>query len=137
MSKLLALDIGGKRVGYAITDADHTVAFPRGMMLACPQETFFAELRKVILEESVEKIIIGLPLGQDNEVGDSAMKIRKIGEKIAKEFRVPVEYVDETNSTNEALSKIPFRKDRRKKGVPDAIAAQIIMERYLQQKPCT
>lgn len=131
MGKILGLDIGQKRVGYAVSDAEGKVAFPRESILAKPLEKFLQTLGKIVSEEKIEKIVLGLPLDEENHETEQTRAIKKLGEKLGREFDIPVAYVDEFASTKEALSKIPLRKHRREKGRDDAIAAQIILERYL------
>lgn len=131
MSKILALDYGEKRIGYAVSDVTRTIAFPREALAAKPEEKFFAKLKEIVRVEGISKIIIGVPLDEDNEDTVTSRRAKKFGEAIARHLMLPIEFIDEFNSTKEALSKIPFRKDRRKKGVADAIAAQIILQRYL------
>lgn len=129
--KVLALDFGTKRIGYAVSDVSQTMAFPRETLAAKPLPQFLETLRKIIQEERIVKIVIGLPLDSEQEEGEAAAAARKFGEMLARECMIPVAWVDESGSTDEALRKIPFRRDRRKKGFRDAIAAQIILERYL------
>lgn len=134
MGKLLALDIGAKRIGFAVSDVDHTVAFPRETLDATPKEKLLDNLRRVVKEEGIEKIIIGLPLDKENEEGKSAKHIRKVGEEIATKLGLPVDYIDESGSTDEAMTKIPFRRDRGKTGTRDAISAYIILTRFLEKR---
>lgn len=133
MGKLLALDLGSKRVGYAVSDVDQTMAFPRESIPAVPTDAFFRAVQSITETEQIEKLIIGLPLDEENEEGEAAQKIRAIGTQLAEFVKRPVEFVDESGSTNEAMRRIPLRKHRREKGFRDAIAAQIILERYLGQ----
>lgn len=132
MGKILALDIGQKRVGYAVSDAEGKVAFPRETLRAKPAEKFLKALGEIVREEKIEKIVLGLPLDEENDETAETRAIKKLGEKLGREFGIPIAYVDEFASTKEALSKIPFRKHRREKGRDDAIAAQIILKRYLE-----
>ncbi len=134
MGKILALDIGEKRVGYAVSDETQTVAFPRGTLQRKADSELIAQIKKIAKEDAAEKIVIGVPLSEDNLETPASKSIREFGEKLAREISLPVDYIDETFSTAEALGKIPFRKDRRKKGFDDAIAAQVILERYLERK---
>lgn len=128
MRRLLGLDFGSKRVGYAITDEEQKIAFPRGILEWKSEGQFLLQLQIIIDKEHIGGVVIGLPLGEENEETKTTAWIRKIGKKIG----VPVFYVDEFLSTDEALAKIPFRRDRhKKKGVADAVSAQIILERYL------
>lgn len=128
MPRLLGLDFGSKRVGYAVTDEEQSIAFPRGILEWKSENDFLEKLRKIIDEEHIGGVVIGLPLGEENEETETSTRLRKLGEKIG----VPVFYVDEFLSTDEALAKIPFRRDRQKKrGIVDAVSAQLILERYL------
>lgn len=131
MGKILALDIGEKRIGYAVSDESQKMAFPRGFFAIRPFEKTFERLRGIAREEGISQIVIGVPLGEDNEDTKSSIKIRRFGGKLARELMLPICYVDEFGSTDEALAKIPFRKDRRERGGDDSIAAQIILQRYL------
>lgn len=132
MPKILALDFGAKRIGYAISDESQTVAFPRETLTAAPKQKLFEKLQKIINEEGIRKIVLGLPLNTENEPNSMAQKIIKFGQELSQNFTLPVEFIDETGSSNEALAKIPFRKKRREKGFKDAISAQIILQRYLE-----
>ncbi len=131
MAKILALDFGTKRIGCAVSDESATVAFPRGVFANTPGEEIFEKIRVMVREERITKIVIGVPLDQDNEETESSKLARRFGSTLARSVMLPITYVDETSSTDEALAKIPFRKDRRAKGQRDAIAAQIILQRYL------
>lgn len=132
MGKILALDVGDKRIGYAVSDAGHTVAFPRETLQARPVEKFLKRLGEIVRFEKIEKIVLGLPFDEDNRETVETRAIKKLGEKLERKFGIPIAYIDEFASTKEALSKIPFRKHRREKGRDDAIAAQIILQRYLK-----
>ena len=132
MGKLLGLDFGLKRVGYAVSDESHTIVFPRGILQKNPKERFFKEIAKIIKDEGIEKIIIGIPLDEDNNETHISASARKLGEELRSAFGLAIAYTDEFNTTSEAIAKIPFKKDRAaKKGWRDAVAAQLILERYL------
>lgn len=131
MGKILALDVGKKRIGYAISDAGQKISFPRGFLVRKKDSQLIEQIKKIIKEENAEKIVMGLPLNKDNLETAACQTIRKFGEKLSREVMLSVDYIDETFSTAEALGKIPFRKDRKSKGADDAIAAQVILERYL------
>ena len=128
----MALDIGTKRIGYAVSDESQTMAFPRGFFVRTNFKQLEKKLRVLAAEEQILKIIIGIPLDEDNKDTDFGLLIRSLGQKIARNLLISVQFVDEYGTTREALSKIPFRKDRYKKGEDDAVAAYLILMRYLQ-----
>lgn len=132
MEKILALDFGTKRIGYAVGDDETKISFPRGIF--SNNKTVFSEIEKFVKAENIKKIVMGLPLDEENEENAQALKVKKFGEMLERQLELQVEYVDEFETSNEAMAKIPFRKDRHKStGMKDAIAAQIILERYFDQ----
>ena len=129
----MALDIGKSRTGYAVSNEDQTVAFPRGFFVSASNEKLIECIVALAKGEKFTKIVIGLPLGEDNEETPASRRIKKIAAMLSEKTAIPVDFVDEFGSTNEALSKIPFRKDRlKKKGYADAVSAQIILQRYIE-----
>lgn len=131
MGKILALDIGTKRVGVAVSDAEGTVAFPREAFEWNNKAVFLKRVQTMVQEEKICAIVLGLPLDEDNEATEWSEKIQALGMKLSGVTELPVHFVDEFQTSREAQAKIPFRKDRRKKGSDDSLAAQIILERYL------
>lgn len=130
MAKILALDVGQRRIGYAVGELEHRIAFPRETLAKNPHAKLFVKLREILKEEQIGKIIIGLPLNEDNKDTEEAFKIKQFGNLLAREFLLPIEYIDEFGSSHEAMGKIPFRRDRAVKGNCDPLAAQIILQRY-------
>lgn len=128
--KCIALDVGEKRVGVAVGDSAAGVAFPRGILERYPTRQFLERLRKLVSCEEAMLIVVGIPLGEDNEETPRAKEIRRLGYEIASHTGLKVDYIDEFGSTREALSKLPTRAARRKKENHDTLAAQIILQRY-------
>jgi len=131
MGKILALDYGTKRIGYAVSDDAHTMAFPRGVLATNPRAKLLVTLRSIARDDGITLIVLGMPLNEENAEGESGAKVKRFGELLARTLMLPIHYVDEFGSTNEALTKIPFKRDREAKGIRDAIAAQIILQRYI------
>lgn len=117
---ILALDIGKKRVGVAISHG--IVAEPIKVL---DYKNYFSSLEKLIKEQSVDLVVIGLPFSASGGETNQSFFNRSEGEKIAKEFDVNVEYVDESYSS--------VAVDTGKKIIDDE-AAKIILEQYLNEK---
>nr|MBI2639243.1 Holliday junction resolvase RuvX [Candidatus Peregrinibacteria bacterium] len=132
MAKILALDIGTKRVGVAVSDADQTMAFPRETFAFGNKSAFLKRVKALVDEEKIGMIVLGLPLDENNEATEWSEKIQTLGMKLSGITELPVHFVDEFLTSREARAKIPLRRDRRKKGSDDSLAAQIILERYLK-----
>jgi putative Holliday junction resolvase len=117
---ILALDIGKKRVGVAISHG--IVAEPIKVL---DYKNYFSSLEKLIKEQSVDLVVIGLPFSASGGETNQSFFNRSEGEKIAKKFAVNVEYVDESYSS--------VAVDTNKKIIDDE-AAKIILEQYLNEK---
>ena len=130
--KILALDIGTKRVGVAVSDAEGSVAFPREALVWKNKAAFLKRVQAIVQEEKIGMIVLGLPLDENNEATEWSEKIQALGMKLSGLTELPVHFIDEFQTSREARTKIPFRRDRRKKGDDDSLAAQIILERYLE-----
>lgn len=135
--RILGLDYGSKTVGVAITD-------PMGITVQ-PLKTIFrdretklrktlAEIEKIVEDNDVEKIILGLPLNMDDSEGDRAMATRAFAEKLALRVAVPIEFADERLTTIEAAEILDESGVKRcdQKQYIDQVAAQIILEQYLR-----
>ena len=134
MAKIIALDIGGKRTGIAETDPLQLIASPRETVLTDNLEAY---LKDWFLQEEVEAIVIGEPLGLDGGDSDNSQRVRDWHQKLAKLFpNMKLILQDERFSSKMALqAQIDSgmkKKKRREKGSLDPISAAIILNDYLQ-----
>jgi len=128
---LLALDLGKKRVGVAISHGILAEAF---LTLDFDEENkpnFFSRLEKIIEEQKVDKVILGIPLGRDMQKTDQTHWTEGMMQEIRKELSIPVESVDEAYSTVAAEEKV--NKVDGKVGI-DAKAAKVILEQFLNEE---
>ncbi|PIQ70399.1 Holliday junction resolvase RuvX [Candidatus Shapirobacteria bacterium CG03_land_8_20_14_0_80_40_19] len=116
--KILGIDYGRKKIGLAIGDTTIKLAEPLPAGRRIPE---------IIRDNGIKKIVIGIPSGRMDE------EIKKFGDRIGKETKLPVDYFDETLTTQDAqkilIASGGKRKKRRQK--EDAIAAAIMLESYL------
>lgn len=134
MSRILAIDYGGKRTGLAVTDPLQIIA--TGLETIESTE-LIPWLKKYLSMEEVELIIIGLPKNWDETDTHGTPLVKAAIKKIQKEFpTTPLKTVDERYSSKMAkdamLEMGMKKKDRRVKGNVDVIAATIILQEYLQ-----
>ena len=116
---LLGIDFGTKRVGTAISHG--FMAESHKTLDYSKKEIFYQELKKIIEEQKIEKIIIGLPFHDGRETSQTKWTREQV-ELLKKEISIPVEFVDEAYSSVEADK---FVSDR------DSESARIILEQYL------
>ncbi|MBX2921155.1 MAG: Holliday junction resolvase RuvX [Chitinophagaceae bacterium] len=133
MPRLLAIDYGLKRTGIAVTDPLQIIA--TGLTtVESPKLIDF--LKNYCKQEEVEKIIIGEPKNLDDSDTHATEPVRKVVEKIKKEFpAVPVVMVDERYTSSLAKRAMidmgMKKKQRRDKAVVDEIAATIMLQEYM------
>jgi len=136
--RVLALDPGEKRVGYAFSDPTRTLATPGG---AFPNEGYDASVRRVqavVAGQGVTLVLVGLPLKPDGSEREGSTKARRLARKLADALKLPVELVDETCTSVEADDLLgQARPTKRRKpatsGERDAAAAAVILRGWLER----
>lgn len=131
--RILALDWGGSRIGVAISDEEGKIAFPLEKYLK-PSEVIM-ELKKMTTELSVEKILIGLPVSLAGNSTESTGQAQRFIEKVRTEVGLPVEEIDERLSSVAASKTLSSQgvKQKDQRGMTDNVAAQIMLQQYLDQ----
>lgn len=131
----MALDIGEKRVGIAISDMREKIASPVSVENASDVISMTPKFRYLLERWEVEKLIVGLPKTLSGEEGDQAIRIREIAERIALKYQLELEYVDERLSSKEAKNYMREcgMSERDMRGKIDMIAAQIFLQTYLDK----
>ena len=134
MARILAIDYGGKRTGLAVTDPLQIIA--TGLATIDSKE-LIPYLKKYFAAETVELVIIGLPVNWDESDTHGTPLVKAAIKKIEKEFPVmPLKTVDErytSKMAKDAMLQMGMKKkDRQVKGNVDIIAATIILQEFLQ-----
>ncbi len=133
MGKLLGLDHGDKRFGIALSDAGKFIATPRRVVEGV--DALWDAIGSLVEEEDIEAIVLGLPLNMDGSEGPRARKVIEFSRELEKRTGLHVYFWDERLSSFEAenaLSEAGVHGRRRKSKV-DMVAAQIILQGYLNQ----
>lgn len=124
--KILGIDYGRAKIGLAVGETETQMAEPVAVVLRVNSKN---QIAKAIRENNIKKIIVGLPGG----VLDA--EIKKFGKQLQEEMCLPVDYFDETLSTQDA-QKLLLRSRRKRKfrqKMEDAFAAAIMLEFYLRR----
>ena len=128
----MALDIGTKRVGIALSDYLHVIAKGHSYINRIPEENAIESIKKIAKENNVKKIVIGVPYNMDGTQGSQAEDCINFSNNF-KEFEIIQEderLTSDTAEENLRERKIDFRKD---KGLVDIESACIILEQYLSR----
>ena len=130
MYKVMALDVGTKRIGIALSDYLLMIANGHSYIDRQPEEKAIKEIEKIAKENNVKKIVVGIPFNMDGTAGAQAQDCKNFSLKIT---GFEVIYEDERLTSDAAeenlrAKNIDFRKD---KGLVDIESACIILEQYL------
>ena len=133
MYKIMALDVGTKRIGIALSDYMLMLANGHSYIPREPETEAISKILQIAKDNHVEKIVVGLPLNMDNSEGFQAQNCREFASNF-KDFEVIFEderLTSEMAEENLRNKKIDYRKD---KGLVDIESACIILEQYLERK---
>lgn len=135
--RVLGLDLGEKRIGLAVSDAEARIAFPAGVLLRKSERQDFAALRKLVEEREIGRAVVGLPLHMSGRAGPQAEAARAFAAALAERTGIPVDTLDErwTSVAAERSLRETGRRtiERRGKGVVDEVAATLLLSTYLER----
>lgn len=131
--KIMGVDYGDARTGIAISDLLCTIVGSTCVVPSRNTEKAIADIVKLVQENAVGEIVVGLPRNMDGTEGARAELCREFADKLAQATGLPVKMWDERRTTVEAhniLSQHNYHGKKRKNTV-DAVAASLILEGYL------
>ena len=132
--RILGIDHGTKRIGLAIADEDGTLAVPFGVLEHTGMPMVLAEVRRLIAQEEISRIVIGIPLSLDgDQQSDQEVLVRAFIDALRGAIDVPIETIDERFTTTEA-AMIAGAVPRKQRVQKDEAAAAIILQAYLDQR---
>jgi putative holliday junction resolvase len=134
--RVIAIDLGTRRIGVAATDALGIAAMPHSTIARHGGQRDLDAIAAVVRELDAERVVLGLPLSPEGEVGRAAKSAQTFAERLRAALSVPVELIDESYSTveaNEVLLAADLSRARRKQ-VVDRVAAAVILRRWLDAK---
>jgi putative holliday junction resolvase len=134
LGRILALDVGEKRTGLAVTDPLKLIANNLGTVKSDKVIEFIKEYLK---KEEIELFVVGLPKQLNNEYSQSINYIDFFLQKMNKQFpQIPVTFIDERFTSKLAFKTMIdagiSKKARRNKELVDSISATIILQSYLE-----
>ncbi len=133
MGRWLAVDLGTKRVGLAISDPLKMFASPLKTIAFAGRKALVRELLQIVREQEVERVIVGLPLREDGTEGEGCLRARRLARSL-QAAGVETRLWDEryTSAQAEELLREGGLDRRKAGGRIDRIAASILLEDYLR-----
>jgi putative Holliday junction resolvase len=140
----LALDVGERRVGVAVSDPTGLIASPLAVIRRASKAQDFGQIVKLVRQQGAEGLVIGHPLNDDGSAGSQARRIERYAAALLAALHtegldLPMVLWDERMSTWQAQEAMiaAGRKARDRRGWVDAVAAAVILQEYLEErKPC-
>ena len=134
--RVLALDIGERRVGVAVSDPAARVASPVTVLPAAEVLRHAVTFRRVLEDWEPELLVCGLPRTLAGEEGPQAARIRAQAEGIAVSCGLPLEFADERLSSAEAkrILKEQGLSERAMRGKVDSVAASLFLQSWLDAR---
>jgi putative Holliday junction resolvase len=138
--KLLALDVGDRRVGVAVSDGTGLVASPLTVIHRTSKVEDFTKIARLVQEQNIEGLVVGHPLNHDGGVGPQAQRVERYTAALADYLlergqELPIHLWDEYMSTQRAQEAMiaAGRKVRARRERVDAVAAAVILQDYLDE----
>lgn len=133
MSAVLALDVGTKRIGVAVSDPSRTFALPIGMIERTNLNADLSRILTYLDEYQASAIVVGDPITLAGTRGVAAEKMDLFVEHLRKRVLVPIVRIDERMTTAQVTKSLIAADVSRKKRrtVVDKLAATLILETYL------
>ena len=137
--RLLALDLGDRRIGLAVGDSSLGTAFPAGRLQRTKLRADLQLVREAARQREAEGFVVGVPYLPSGEVGHQARMakgfIQALQQALKKDVALPVYEVDEafTSLEAEALLREAGLEPSRNKGAIDEAAAVLILLRFWEK----
>jgi len=139
--RTLAIDLGSRRVGLALSDAGGKFATPYDVLEVSSPEDAMRQVIEVVAKEGVERLVVGIPLNMDGTIGAAARSAADWARALSAKADKPLVLVDERLSTFDAEQQLINRKRggekitrAAKKQKLDALAAASFLQEFLDGK---
>ncbi len=136
--RLLALDLGAKRVGVAVSDELQLTVQPLPPLKRTSWKTLLRQISDLRHSFDAQGMVIGLPLKMDGTEGDAAREARRIARNLSLSLDVPVHLQDERLTSHAAAESLREAGVRSKELTAriDSEAATLILRDFITQKEC-
>ena len=140
MGRILAVDVGKRRVGLAISDASRTLARPLETIAVSSEADAVDRVARRIAEldaddEGIAAIVVGLPTSLDGNPTPQTAAVRAFIARLQQKTALPIATEDERLTSREAESRLAVREKnwRKRKAQLDAVAASVFLQDYLDR----
>jgi putative pre-16S rRNA nuclease len=134
--RILALDVGSKTIGRAVSDPLGITAQGLETIRRKNKRTDFEQLERTIAEYGVSEIVVGYPLHMSGEAGAQSLKMKEFADELQRRFGLPVHLWDErlTSAQANRLLRETEMSIRRRAQVVDRLAAVLILQSFMEAR---
>lgn len=130
---LLGIDYGTKNIGLAIGGSE-SIALPLKVIKNKGAKKVLEEIKKIVDEEKIDAIIVGLSLLKSGTVSEMAKEALGFGDFLSKNIPLPVKFQNELLTSKEVESLFRDLKKEKKKIEKDEIEAMVMLQSYIDQR---
>jgi putative Holliday junction resolvase len=138
VSKVLALDVGERRIGVAVSDATAAIATPLEVIRRASKAEDFARIAELVKQQGAEVLVVGHPLNADDSPSPQARRVERYVLALAEALSVrgvdvTITLSDEHGSTQRAQAALlaAGRRAKKRRERLDSAAAAVILQDYL------
>lgn len=135
MNTILGLDVGLKKIGVAVGDRQSGFAWTRPAVLVDTWDQAWPLIVDLVGKENVETVVVGMPVEADGTPSQQATSVEDFIEQLKSHVRVPIITRSERATTQAVIREQQSIGRKLKRGEEDSLAAQLIVEGYLQETP--
>lgn len=135
--RALGIDLGSRRIGLALSDRSGIIASPHSVLPRGSSHRHDHEkIRRLVVDEEVEVVVIGLPLGLDGREGQAALAARSEAAELGTVIGVPIEMFDErlTTVTADRILREGDLGASERRRVVDKVAAAVMLQAWLESR---
>lgn len=135
--RILGVDFGKVRIGVAVSDELGMLAHPLETVPGTPIDAAAKRIGEIAREKDVERVVLGMPRHMSGESGTAAEDVNAFAEKLRPLLKCELVLWDERLTTTAAHRALrdAGKKTKHTRGVVDQVAAQMILQGYLDRRP--
>lgn len=131
--RVLALDVGERRIGVAMSDSTGTLAAPLTTLNGRVRQRAIEQIVALVRQHAVDEVVVGWPLNMNGEAGPQAQQVRAFADALEAALGYQVQLFDERLTTvvaEQILREMGVRPEKRRERI-DEVAASVILQDYL------
>lgn len=132
-ARIVALDIGGKRIGVASANVVARLASP--LKTLDVTEEIIEDIKKLLAQETASAVVLGLPRGMQGQDTEQTKTVEAFGKQLEQVISIPLYWQDEAMTSKLSEAELNASKKSYTKGSIDALAATYILEDFLAAHP--